>query len=83
MAGEQQCYVDRPENLRVENGRLILEARRGAYTGVPLSQGGWEGLCFGGLEVLVWGIGFEGAGLKSVKHAAAGGGCGAGLVRAE
>jgi hypothetical protein len=33
---EQQCYVDRPENLRVERGRLVLEARRGAYTGSAL-----------------------------------------------
>lgn len=37
--GEQQCYVDRRENLRVENGRLILEAARGSWTGVPAGQG--------------------------------------------
>jgi hypothetical protein len=31
--GENQCYTDRPENVRVANGRLVLEARRGDYTG--------------------------------------------------
>ncbi|PSC75318.1 Glucan endo-1,3-beta-glucosidase A1 [Micractinium conductrix] len=31
--GEHQCYVDRPENLRVENGRLVIEARRGDWAG--------------------------------------------------
>ena len=31
--GEKQCYTPRPENVRVEGGRLILEARRGSYQG--------------------------------------------------
>lgn len=30
---EKQCYLDRPENLRVENGRLVIEAVRGEHTG--------------------------------------------------
>lgn len=32
-AGEKQCYLDRPENLRVEGGRLVIEAVRGRHTG--------------------------------------------------
>jgi hypothetical protein len=32
-AAEEQCYTARPENLRVENGRLVIEARREQYTG--------------------------------------------------
>ena len=31
--GEAQYYTDRPENLRVENGRLIIEARKENYEG--------------------------------------------------
>ncbi|UBV43365.1 family 16 glycosylhydrolase [Deinococcus taeanensis] len=30
---ELEYYTDRPENLRVENGTLVITARRGAYTG--------------------------------------------------
>ena len=26
--GEEQFFVDRPENVRVENGNLVLEARK-------------------------------------------------------
>lgn len=37
---EQQCYTDRSSNIKVENGRLILEAVRGEYKGVPESQVG-------------------------------------------
>ena len=31
--GEAQAYTSRPENARVENGNLIIEARREAYNG--------------------------------------------------
>jgi beta-glucanase (GH16 family) len=31
--GEAQFYTDRPENLRVENGRLVIEARKENYSG--------------------------------------------------
>lgn len=41
-ADEQQCYADRPENLRVESGRLVLQAVRGSWTGVPPEQGGFS-----------------------------------------
>jgi len=31
--GEAQYYTDRPENLRVENGRLVIEAVKGNFLG--------------------------------------------------
>ena len=31
--GEKQCYTARPQNVRVQDGRLVLEAVRGAYQG--------------------------------------------------
>lgn len=30
---ELEFYTDRPENVKVENGHLVITARRGAYTG--------------------------------------------------
>lgn len=35
---ELQYYTDRPENVRVENGELIITARRGAYQGSANGQ---------------------------------------------
>ena len=29
---EQQCFVDRPENVRVENGLLVIEARKEVFS---------------------------------------------------
>ncbi|MEL7198782.1 MAG: glycoside hydrolase family 16 protein [Pseudomonadota bacterium] len=31
---ERQCYTDRPENVAIENGKLILRARKEAFTGL-------------------------------------------------
>jgi beta-glucanase (GH16 family) len=33
--GELQCYTNRPQNLRVQNGNLVLTAVPGRYTGSP------------------------------------------------
>lgn len=37
--GELQYYTDRPENVRIENGVLILEARDDGYAGADFSSG--------------------------------------------
>lgn len=36
---ESQYYLDRPENLRVENGNLILQLRNDGYNGKPYTSG--------------------------------------------
>lgn len=36
---ERQCYTDRPENIRVENGILHLHAQEEAYTGPRFPDG--------------------------------------------
>ena len=33
---ERQCYTDRPQNARIEDGRLVIEARRESFTGPAL-----------------------------------------------
>jgi len=45
---ELQCYTKRPENVRIENGTLILEAKREpGYTGVEDSECSMPGSCVG------------------------------------
>ncbi|BBJ97274.1 glycoside hydrolase family 16 protein [Xanthomonas campestris] len=36
--GEMQYYTSRPENARIENGRLVIEARREAFQGMPFTS---------------------------------------------
>ena len=36
--GEAEYYTDRPENVRVENGMLIIEARRELYQKLPFTS---------------------------------------------
>src|SRR4029078_5983723 len=36
--GEQQFFVQRPENVRVENGNLVIEARKERITGSPQTR---------------------------------------------
>ncbi|NIJ99640.1 glycoside hydrolase family 16 protein [Xanthomonas cannabis] len=36
--GEMQYYTSRPDNARIENGRLVIEARREAFGGMPFTS---------------------------------------------
>lgn len=51
---ELQHYTDRPQNVRIENGHLVLESHREAYQGDPFTSGrvrtrlGWQ---YGRVEV--------------------------------
>ncbi|MEM7384105.1 MAG: family 16 glycosylhydrolase [Verrucomicrobiota bacterium] len=53
---EDQTYTDRPKNVRVENGRLILEAHKEAHAGAEYTSGrihsmGKGDLLYGKVEV--------------------------------
>lgn len=36
--GEMQYYTSRAENARIDNGRLVIEARREAFQGMPFTS---------------------------------------------
>jgi beta-glucanase (GH16 family) len=36
--GEKQFYTDRPENVRIEDGHLVIEARRDNWNGKPITS---------------------------------------------
>jgi beta-glucanase (GH16 family) len=50
---ELQRYTSRPENVRVENGRLIIEARKGSdgYTSTRIKSGNGNSWTYGYIEV--------------------------------